>query len=102
MKAVALSALLVAILAASSVAVPVPPWDPGCGPEDQQAREYVRLQEEESRWQAMSPDERIAEELRLARLEREKAARKAHEQREYDRGNRPGTWLYWFRYGGQR
>jgi hypothetical protein len=50
----------------------------------------------------MSPEERIAEELRRARLDRERAARRAHEQREYDRGNRPGTWLYWFRYGGQR
>ena len=93
---------LVAIFAASSLAVSVPPWDPGCGPEDRQAREYVRLQEEQSRWQAMSPEERIAEELRLARLERERAARQAHEQREYDRGNRPGAWLYWFRYGGHR
>ena len=102
MKAVALAVLLVAMLAASSVAVPVPPWAPGCGPEDHEAREYVRLQEEQSRWQAMSPEERIAEELRLARIDRERAARQAHEQREYDRGNRPGTWLYWFRYGGQR
>jgi hypothetical protein len=100
MKAFSLALSLVAILAASSVAVP--PWDTGCGPEDQQAREYVRQQAEEIRWQAMSPGERIAEELRLARIDRERAARQAHEQREYDRGNRPGTWLYWFRYGGQR
>ena len=96
-----LAIVLVVIFAASSLAIEVPPWAPGCGPEDAIKREYARIQDEQRRWQAMSPQERIAEELRLARLERERAERKAREQREYDRGNRPGTWLYWFRYGGQ-
>ena len=61
----------------------------------------IRQQQwEEERWLRMSPQERIAEELRRARLERERAREEAIQRELYNSGHRPGTWLYWFRYGG--
>lgn len=60
---------------------------------------WQRLEEE--RWRCMTPEERIAEELRRARLERERARDEEVQRRLYNQGHLPGTWLYWFRYGSR-
>lgn len=65
--------------------------------EEEFRNRWHRLEEE--RWCRMSPQERIAEELRLARLERERAREEAVQRRLYEQGHSPGSWLYWFRYG---
>lgn len=56
-------------------------------------------QREYERWRRMTPEERIADELRRARLERERAREESVQRRLYDQGHLPGSWLYWFRYG---
>ena len=66
--------------------------------EAEQHRSLMRQWEQE-RWLRMSPQERISEELRLARLERERARQEEVQRRLYDQGHAPGSWLYWFRYG---
>jgi hypothetical protein len=91
-------------IAAPALAVQVPPWDHGCGPDDYAEKLAEKTRREEQRWLRMTGEERIADEMRRARLERERAKEQAmwdeyHRRRAWQ-GREPGTWLYWFSNGG--